>query len=254
VRPPVRDAGSFFDDPYLPVLPKHRPDATAFAHSGPSEKPRRSADVRRRGQLRQLSKPASVTRRSEPLSLPAGFGTPDNHAKARRIKDSWRGPKRHRLHFLLSEYVQTDRKSKRQKAQKIHSGATLMDCKYNTIIEPFRIKVVEPLPMLTARERAVALERAHYNLFALPARTVTFDLLTDSGTSAMSARQWAAIMEGDESYAGSLSFERFERAVQDLTGMEFVIPTHQGRSAEYLLMKCLCAEAWRLPPHLHPSR
>ena len=114
-----------------------------------------------------------------------------------------------------------------------------MDTKFKTIIEPFRIKVVEPLPMLTPAERGFALEKAHYNLFSLPAQTVTFDLLTDSGTSAMSARQWAGIMEGDKSYAGSISFEHFERAIQDLTGMEFVIPTHQGRSAEYLLMTCL---------------
>ena len=114
-----------------------------------------------------------------------------------------------------------------------------MNTTFKTIIEPFRIKVVEPLPMLTSAERGFALEKAHYNLFSLPARTVTFDLLTDSGTSAMSARQWAGLMEGDESYAGSISFEHFERAIQDLTGMEFVIPTHQGRSAEYLLMKCL---------------
>jgi tryptophanase len=114
-----------------------------------------------------------------------------------------------------------------------------MDYRYKTIIEPFRIKSVEPLPMLSRAERGLALEKAYFNLFALPARTVTFDLLTDSGTSAMSAHQWAGIMEGDESYAGSASFERFERAVRDLTGMEFVIPTHQGRSAEYLLMKSL---------------
>ncbi len=114
-----------------------------------------------------------------------------------------------------------------------------MDYKFKTIIEPFRIKAVEPLPMLTCRERGLALEKAHFNLFSLPARMVTFDLLTDSGTSAMSARQWAGIMEGDESYAGSISYEHFERAVQDLTGMEFVIPTHQGRSAEYLLMRSL---------------
>ncbi len=114
-----------------------------------------------------------------------------------------------------------------------------MDYKFKTIIEPFRIKVVEPLPMLTRRERELALENAHFNLFSLPARTVTFDLLTDSGTSAMSAHQWAGVMEGDESYAGSVSFDHFERAIQDLTGMEFVIPTHQGRSAEYLLTKSL---------------
>ncbi len=114
-----------------------------------------------------------------------------------------------------------------------------MDFNYKTVIEPFRVKVVEPLPLLSRREREFALDKASFNLFSLPARLVTFDLLTDSGTSAMSAHQWAGIMEGDESYAGSVSFERFERAVQELTGMEFVIPTHQGRSAEYLLMKSL---------------
>ncbi|PWU17140.1 MAG: tyrosine phenol-lyase [Bdellovibrio sp.] len=112
-----------------------------------------------------------------------------------------------------------------------------MEYEYKTIIEPFRIKVVEPLPKLTRNERVAALEKAHFNLFSLPARAVTFDLLTDSGTSAMSAHQWAGIMEGDESYAGSISFEHFEQTIQDLTGMEFVIPTHQGRSAEYLLMR-----------------
>jgi tyrosine phenol-lyase len=121
----------------------------------------------------------------------------------------------------------------------LHSATPFTDLKYETVIEPFRIKVVEPLPLLSRRERELALEAAYFNVFSLPARTVTFDLLTDSGTSAMSARQWAGMMEGDESYAGSMSFERFERAIQDLTGMEYVIPTHQGRSAEYLLMKSL---------------
>jgi len=111
------------------------------------------------------------------------------------------------------------------------SPPPFLNLKYKTVIEPFRIKVVEPLPMLSSRERELALEKAYFNLFSLPARTVTFDLLTDSGTSAMSARQWAGIMEGDESYAGSMSFERFERSIQELTGMEYVIPTHQGRSA-----------------------
>src|SRR5208337_2340721 len=108
-----------------------------------------------------------------------------------------------------------------------------------TIIEPFRIKSVEPIRMLSAAERRRVLEDAGYNLFKVRAQDVTFDLLTDSGTSAMSARQWAGIMVGDESYAGSPSFQRFEAAVRDLTGMENVIPTHQGRSAEFLLMKAL---------------
>ncbi len=108
-----------------------------------------------------------------------------------------------------------------------------------TIIEPFRIKSVEPIRTLDARERSEKLEQAGYNLFKVKAQDVTFDLLTDSGTSAMSARQWAGIMVGDESYAGSPSFQRFEKTVQDLTGLPHVIPTHQGRSAEFLLMQAL---------------
>jgi tryptophanase len=108
-----------------------------------------------------------------------------------------------------------------------------------TIIEPFRIKSVEPIRLLSAAERRRVLEAAAYNLFKLRAQDVTFDLLTDSGTSAMSARQWAGIMVGDESYAGSPSFQRFEAAVRELTGLEHVIPTHQGRSAEFLLMQAL---------------
>lgn len=108
-----------------------------------------------------------------------------------------------------------------------------------TIIEPFRIKVVEPMAMLSASERRDALRKSHYNLFGIPADRVTFDLLTDSGTSAMSSEQWAAMMRGDESYAGAKSYYRFEESVQDLTGLEYIVPTHQGRSAEYLLMKAL---------------
>lgn len=109
--------------------------------------------------------------------------------------------------------------------------------KAKTIIEPFKIKMVEPLYQLSSEERVAALKKAHYNLFSLPADRVTFDLLTDSGTSAMSSTQWAAMMTADESYAGAKSFYHFERAIQDLTGLQHVIPTHQGRGAEYLLMK-----------------
>ena len=104
-----------------------------------------------------------------------------------------------------------------------------------TVIEPFRIKSVEPLRQTTRGERERLISKAGYNLFRLEARDVLIDLLTDSGTSAMSTEQWAAMMRGDESYAGSASFFRMKRAVQDLTGFKHVIPTHQGRAAERIL-------------------
>jgi tryptophanase len=105
----------------------------------------------------------------------------------------------------------------------------------HTIIEPFKIKSVEPIFFNTREERINILEKAHYNPFIIAAEDVLIDLLTDSGTSAMSSNQWAGIMKGDESYAGSSSFFHFEKTVQDITGMPFVIPTHQGRAAEKIL-------------------
>ena len=99
-----------------------------------------------------------------------------------------------------------------------------------TIIEPFRIKAVEPIRMTTLGERKHFIERAHYNLFLLDAEDVLIDLLTDSGTSSMSTAQWAGIMRGDESYAGSPSYARFEAAVRHLMPFRYVIPTHQGTS------------------------
>ncbi len=105
----------------------------------------------------------------------------------------------------------------------------------NTIIEPFRIKSVEPIYFTTRDERIAILKNAHYNPFLIDSRDVIIDLLTDSGTSAMSSDQWAGIMRGDESYAGSPSFFRFEQTVQDITGMPHVIPTHQGRASEKIV-------------------
>lgn len=120
-----------------------------------------------------------------------------------------------------------------------------------TIIEPFRIKSIEPLRMTTPSERAEILARAHYNLFAVRAEDVLIDLLTDSGTSAMSAEQWAALMRGDESYAGSASFERFEAAVKRLMPFAHVIPTHQGRAAEAILFSILARPGQIIPSNTH---
>ena len=103
------------------------------------------------------------------------------------------------------------------------------------IIEPFRIKVVEPIRMTSAPERRTILEKAHFNLFGVRAEDVIIDLLTDSGTGAMSAEQWAGIMRGDESYAGARSYFAFAEAATKLTGVPYVFPTHQGRAAERIL-------------------
>ena len=120
-----------------------------------------------------------------------------------------------------------------------------------TIIEPFRIKSVEPLRQTTREERERFLQKAGYNLFLIAAKDILIDLLTDSGTSAMSTEQWAAMMRGDESYAGSESFYRMERTVKDLTGFKHVIPTHQGRAAERILFTVLCRKGHVAPNNTH---
>src|SRR5271163_4512521 len=120
-----------------------------------------------------------------------------------------------------------------------------------TIIEPFRIKSVEPLRYTTLEQREGYLREAGYNLFGIRARNILIDLLTDSGTSAMSTEQWASLMRGDESYAGSDSFYRLRRVADDLTGFRHMLPTHQGRAAERILFTVLCKPGHVVPSNTH---
>jgi tyrosine phenol-lyase len=120
-----------------------------------------------------------------------------------------------------------------------------------TIIEPFRIKSIEPIRGTTHEERRKLIEAAGYNLFLVASEAILIDLLTDSGTSAMSTEQWAAMMRGDESYAGSPSFTRFRDSVQSIFGFRHVIPTHQGRAAERILFNVMCKKGDTVPNNTH---
>lgn len=122
---------------------------------------------------------------------------------------------------------------------------------FRTIIEPFKIKTVEPLWMTTAEERQKILQDVHYNVFLIQAQDVIIDLLTDSGTSAMSSEQWAGVMRGDEAYAGSRSYQRFEAVVHEIFGFKHIIPTHQGRAAERILFSVMCKEGDIVPNNTH---
>ena len=120
-----------------------------------------------------------------------------------------------------------------------------------TIIEPFKIKSVEPIKFTTKEERIEILKKSGYNPFMIHADDVIIDLLTDSGTSAMSAKQWAGIMDGDEAYAGSKSFYRFEKQVKKITGMKYIIPTHQGRASEKILFSIVGGKGKYFPNNTH---
>ena len=120
-----------------------------------------------------------------------------------------------------------------------------------TIIEPFKIKMVEPIKLTTPRQRDELIKAAHYNPFLLSAEDVIIDLLTDSGTSAMSADAWGAMMRGDESYAGARSWYRFRDAVKDIFGFDQIIPTHQGRAAERILFSVMVQPDSIVPNNTH---
>ncbi len=123
--------------------------------------------------------------------------------------------------------------------------------KFKTIIEPFKIKMVEPIKMISEEERVKKLKEAHYNLFLLRAEDIIIDLLTDSGTTAMSSAQWGKLMDGDESYAGCRSFYDFKEIAQELTGFKHIFPTHQGRAAERILFSAVGEKGKFIPNNTH---
>src|SRR5262245_58620037 len=120
-----------------------------------------------------------------------------------------------------------------------------------TIIEPFRIKMVEPIRLTTPAERDAILAKAHFNAFQIPAEDVIIDLLTDSGTAAMSSQQWAGMLQGDESYAGARSWYRFEEVLRELTGMRHILPTHQCRASERILFELVGGPGKVIPGNNH---
>jgi tryptophanase len=117
--------------------------------------------------------------------------------------------------------------------------------------EPFRIKMIEPIRLIARKEREDAIKRAGYNVFALRAEEIFIDLLTDSGTGAMSQAQWSAMLEGDETYAGARSFYRLKEKVEEIFGFNYFLPTHQGRAAEHILTTCLIQPGDYIPSNMH---